>query len=112
MSDFISRQAAIEEILECCPSDFDSEYECGYDDGLRQGVHRLKHMPSAEHQWIPVAERLPSVGEKVLMRAIVKGKQYVDTDRLLATGEWFEYGNVTHWMPLPEPPKGERKDNE
>ena len=58
-----------------------------------------------EMEWIPVTERLPSVGEKVLVIAIGKGKQYVETDTLLATGEWFDYGNVTHWMPLPEPPK-------
>lgn len=48
MDDLISRQAAIEEILECCPSDFDNEYECGYDDGLRKAVHKLKHLPSAQ----------------------------------------------------------------
>ena len=49
MSDLISRQAAIEEILGCCPSDpFGSEYECGYDDGLRQGVHRIKHLPTID----------------------------------------------------------------
>ena len=49
MNDLISRQAAIEEILGCCPSDpFGSEYECGYDDGLRQGVHRLKHLPTID----------------------------------------------------------------
>lgn len=47
MSDLIKRNAAIEEILECCPSDFDNEYDCGYDDGLRQAVHKLKHLPSA-----------------------------------------------------------------
>ena len=58
-----------------------------------------------EMEWIPVTERLPSVGEKVLVITIGKGKQYVETDMLLATGEWFDYGNVTHWMPLPEPPK-------
>lgn len=46
--DTISRQAAIETILECCPSDCDNEYECGYDDGLRGAVHKLKHLPSAQ----------------------------------------------------------------
>lgn len=55
-----------------------------------------------EMEWIPVTERLPSVGEKVLVITIGKGKQYVETDMLLATGEWFDYGNVTHWMPLPK----------
>ena len=48
MTDYIDRQGAIDAILDCCPSDFNNEYECGYDDGLRQGVHRLKHLPSVE----------------------------------------------------------------
>lgn len=48
MSDLISRQAAIAAIFECCPSDYDSEYECGYDDGLKQGIHRLKHLPTID----------------------------------------------------------------
>lgn len=50
MSDLISRQTAIDAILECCSSDCDNEYECGYDDGLRKGVHKLKHLPSAQPQ--------------------------------------------------------------
>ena len=65
----------------------------------------LQRAIDAKPQWISVAERLPSVGEKVLVITIGKGKQYVETDMLLATGEWFDYGNITHWMPLPEPPK-------
>ena len=48
MSGLINRQAAIEEILGCCPSCLDSEYECGYDDGLIQVVHRLKHLPTID----------------------------------------------------------------
>jgi len=47
-ADTISRQAAIDSILECCTSDCDNEYECGYDDGLRKGVHKLKHLPSVQ----------------------------------------------------------------
>lgn len=115
MDDLISRQAAIEEILECCSSDFDSEYECGYDDGLRQGVHRLKHLPPAEHQWIPVTERLPLYGQDVLaVRTYGDGEKCQEV--LMAhiavwneeTGEkWWNATNITHWMPLPEPPKEE-----
>lgn len=61
-------------------------------------------------RWIPVTERLPEVGQRVLFSfrnhrtkqprisiGWYNGKQW---DSPIAT----EY-DVTHWMPLPEPPK-------
>ena len=58
--------------------------------------------------WIPVTERLPKDGAEVL--AFNKtGFAYVDC---WADGKWKinsmvneEHEIVTHWMPLPEPPK-------
>jgi len=55
--------------------------------------------------WIPVAERLPEVGVSVLVyfreawiaRLAPNGKFYEDMDDSLI--------QVSHWMPLPEPPK-------
>ena len=64
-------------------------------------------------EWIPVTERLPE--EKV--NCIVHYKHaYCDNDGYWAIGICFYDGEkfqlnsaykVTHWMPLPEPPKGE-----
>ena len=71
------------------------------------------------HKWIPVTERLPDKAEKCL--AVVKslfgkGNPYI---QLMWYGKnGFHYSDpdfgymnmnryVTHWMPLPEPPKGE-----
>ena len=64
-------------------------------------------------EWISVKERLPQ--EKV--NCIVHYKHaYCDNDDYWAIGmrfydgEKFQVGpayKVTHWMPLPEPPKGE-----
>ena len=70
-------------------------------------------------QWIPVAERLPEDTSKVL--AVVKsvcgkGNPYIQqvwygTNGFHISDPDFGYLNmnryVTHWMPLPPPPKGE-----
>ena len=54
-------------------------------------------------KWIPVEERLPENNTWVLAHSKYKGHvvDYVDINGL------WSYGNVTHWMPLPEPPKEE-----
>ena len=64
-------------------------------------------------EWIPVKERLPQ--EKV--NCIVHYKHaYCDNDGYWAIGFCFYDGEkfqfdqaykVTHWMPIPQPPKGE-----
>ena len=57
-------------------------------------------------QWISVKDRLPEGDVRVLV--ILNSKRSdteMDTDRMHA-GEWVRWGNdVTHWMPLPEPPE-------
>lgn len=59
--------------------------------------------------WIPVAERLPSEGVLVLVcyQSDVEGR-LVRTLLWLhasASGVWHGDTPVTHWQPLPEPPK-------
>ena len=63
-----------------------------------------------QNNWISVEDRLPDDQEEVLVctrskngyRNIDKG--YWSIDRFIHRGR----AEVTHWMPLPEPPKGER----
>lgn len=60
-------------------------------------------------KWIPVTERLPAENTRVLvwLTDIVGAYTKMDTDRL-KNNRWVRWGQyVTHWMPLPEPPKGE-----
>lgn len=63
------------------------------------------------HQWVPVEKRLPEKEE---------ADQNVSVDVLVTDGErcyvshynfslkmWRWHGNVTHWMPMPQPPRKE-----
>ena len=64
-------------------------------------------------EWIPVTERLPEKGEEVLV--FDTRENWTGFARLRPDETWtalgfdfpFDLGEVTHWMPLPEPPKGE-----
>ena len=69
-------------------------------------------------KWIPVTERLPEKNGTYLVlwtNKAVSDAEYESTyksfgywiDILLDTDEeWIAYQHITHWMPLPEPPKG------
>jgi hypothetical protein len=74
--------------------------------------HLIAHGVTVQ-EWIPVTERLPELHTKVLCCG-VKGGRFI-----AETSEWGEghlywtkkdgkgCSEVTHWMPLPQPPKGE-----
>ena len=65
-------------------------------------------------RWIPVTERLPEEYVNVLchLRSLDRQSEYYSIDHLMEDGQWWKAANswkheVTHWMPLPEPPKEE-----
>lgn len=57
-------------------------------------------------KWIPVTERLPE-GEGLYLVAVKNDheRRYSKTAWYHGHGNWFLHQTVTHWMPLPEPPK-------
>lgn len=69
-------------------------------------VALMAELEEREFPWISVKDRLPEGDVRVLV--ILNSKRSdteMDTDRMHA-GEWVRWGNdVTHWMPLPEPPE-------
>ncbi len=73
----------------------------------------LHEEPTIElvQQWISVKDRLPENGKKVLVYCKENKNDYEigaysDTYMgFFVRQTWYE--NITHWMPLPEPPKGE-----
>ena len=52
------------------------------------------------NKWISVEERLPPKYTDVL---VYNGS--IHQDFICSTGNFYDFYNVTHWMPLPEPPK-------
>lgn len=70
------------------------------------------------HSWIPVTERLPEESGSYLVTTTTGavttarfyvGKTYPPTHyrptEYTSPTKWQSNRNVTHWMPLPEPPK-------
>lgn len=79
----------------------DYALSCIVDELLANGV--------TVQEWISVKDRLPDVGRDVLF--VCENKSYgvgaySDTYRDFFSGQ-FPVKGVTHWMPLPQPPKGE-----
>ena len=58
----------------------------------------------AVQQWISVNDRLPERWQNVLS---VSKYGKVCVDYVFTDGSWWSDRDVTHWMPLPQPPKGE-----
>jgi hypothetical protein len=83
------------------------------DDATVEGIAAVVE-EAMGNPWIPVSERLPeptTLGPRVLVR--VSGYYYPDIAKRFASGEWisgegrvYRPWDITHWMPLPEPPPG------
>lgn len=93
------------------------------------GTHEIDKAPTVEvGKWIPVTERLPDVDGRYLcfhrgayanwMQSVQFAKDARKFDEYAFKKQWenkwllydSEYGyyavdSITHWMPLPEPPK-------
>lgn len=55
-------------------------------------------------EWISVKDRLPNENTRVLVYAKQGSYMNLRTD-YICNGRWFFSMMVTHWMPLPKPPK-------
>lgn len=102
MSDYISRNAAIEAMYKDAEAHPDHTF-------WTSQFEALMDIPAADvrPRWIPVTERLPDEDDEVLVVAVNDfnhDDRWVSIDWLYS-GMWQQHEIVTHWMPLPEPPE-------
>ena len=82
-----------------------------YNEGLIDCAELAQKAPavSQDTRWISVKDRLPNRDEYVL----VWGGEYMFIDCLHNNewaSSWIVEAHITHWMPLPEPPKEEEDE--
>ena len=101
MDDLISRQAAIDALIERDPN-------CGID-----SAEVIRELPSAQ-QWIPCSERLPEDEEEVIVSVRDDSGDntlnYSSFGWYACAGDFWVVDNeanerVIAWMPLPDPYK-------
>lgn len=70
---------------------------------------KASYRKQSEAEWISVEERLPEPKKWVLVftRHMHHPVVCFYEDVWYFLGGFFSKGQVTHWMPLPEPPKGD-----
>lgn len=94
MAEYIEREAAVMRLMQ--------------DGCSAKNVQSIMELPAASvSQWISVKDRLPECGVEVITFRCESGFSIESRNEL---GFYFDYDildDVTHWMPLPEPPKGE-----
>lgn len=80
--------------------------------GMKREIERM--VVNGTPRWIPVTERLPEDAYPVLVTYLGYNDKLPRSDMvaMYEEGDWYWYDDeskckviVTHWMPLPEPPK-------
>ena len=97
-----------EKLIELLDETFDKQYDRNLVITARNTADHLISNGVTLQKWIPVSERLPEHGAIVLchMSFDVATMQWDGHSRLwVSLFSDYEVNVVTHWMPLPEPPK-------
>lgn len=113
MSDLISRQAAIDAIENYIENNRHPDFigNMVWVNGVADAMRIVRDLPSVQEQrWIPVTEKYPDMGERVLVYTVYH--EYHVWDCMSNRGEyyfWEDEDGLYHnkyqvdlWMPIPE----------
>ena len=111
MDEYIKREAAIKAIYDSDPNGI--RRTLGFNVG--QIEEALRAVPAVSvPQWISVKDRLPCSGQPSLvansaLRFVIIAWYDAESGCWESPTWWFRENSaeITHWMPLPEAPKGE-----
>lgn len=78
-------------------------YACEYR-MLAEALYNAGYQKQEKQEWISVEERLPERNGRYLTHCNIENQSLVCVLYYCKIGG-FNEGTVTHWMPLPEPPK-------
>ena len=114
MAEYIDRDAAM--LTPILPKEY-RQYQTenlddAYEEGWLDALSNLKNAPAADVEpgnWISVEDKLPEENDRVLV--YVPDMKGSDCEIQISKG-WALHKFVSHWMPLPEPPKGARMDGD
>ena len=102
---------------EGCPCDYvELDEPCDYYVKL-QAANMLEKLAAEKEakkpEWISVKDRLPEKKNESYLccvdSCLFPGSQYISIRAFCDDGKWETNGTVTHWMPMPEPPKEEER---
>lgn len=118
MNEYISKDKIIQDIEEEIGiSNMALDEDVWFNRGLKTALNYIKKTPTADVQpvnkWISVKDRLPEIEKSVLIYYPKWDGNEIQVAKLDCDGITFDIcgefnigtGVITHWMPLPEPPK-------
>ena len=108
MADLIDRDAVAYKVKSCITIPADNEWDSGYNTAMAEAKQYIENAP-AVNRWIPCSERLPESFIYVLCagRDGIGILRYIGSKWLDDEAHAYTTTEITHWMPLPEPPESE-----
>ena len=108
MADLIDRDAVAYKVKSCITIPADNEWDSGYNTAMAEAKQYIENAP-AVNRWIPCSERLPESFIYVLCagRDGIGILRYIGSKWLDDEAHAYTTNEITHWMPLPEPPESE-----